>query len=157
MSNYSLVFIKNDYFLDCPNLREILKSDKMDETNRVHLFLSIPYKGNNIFIPLRSEIDPIPKFGLIGFAVPSEKRPTAGLDYRKILIINDLNYIEFPDHEKIPISQRKLIIQSISTIEAQAIDYIKGYEKSFHKNRTLRDGKYKYSTLCNFHKELGLE
>lgn len=157
MSHYSLVFIKNDYFLDHPDLKEILKSDKMDESNRVHLFLNIRYKENNIFIPLRSNIDPMPKFGLIGFAVPSKARPNAGLDYRKILIINDLDYIEFPDYMKIPVSQQKLINQGISTIEAQSIDYIKGYEKSFKKGRTLKDNKYKYSSLCNFHKELGLE
>lgn len=155
--NYNLVFIKNDYFQNHHELKEILKSEKMDESNRTYLFLSIKYKSNNIFVPLRREIDPIQPFGIIGYPIPSDKRPNAGLDYRKLLIINDLEYIEFPSYEKVPTSQQKLIDQNISTIQAQVMDYIKGYEKSFFKNRTTRDKKYKFSTLCNYHKELGLE
>ncbi len=35
----------------------------------------------------------ISKLGQVGYKVPSEYKPNAGLDYRKILIINDENYI----------------------------------------------------------------
>ncbi|MSU02147.1 hypothetical protein [Tissierella pigra] len=156
ISNYKLVFIKNEYFEDYPELKEILKSHKKDESNRIYFFLNIQYKNNNIFIPLRSEIDLTRSIGTIGFPIPGEKRPNAGLDYRKILIINDISYIEFPPHNIIPRSQEKLIIQSINTIQSQVIDYIKGYEKSFLKNRTTKDKKYKFSSLCNYHKELEL-
>lgn len=155
--NYELVFIKQQYFEDYPELKEILKSHKEDESNRIYLFLNIQYKNNSIFIPLRSEINLTRPIGIIGFPIPAGKRPNAGFDYRKILIINDPSYIEFPEHDKVPISQEKLIIQSITTIQSQAIDYIKGYEKSFFKNRTSIDKKYKFSSLCNYHKELGLE
>ena len=154
--NYKLVFVKSEYFQNHV-LEEALKSEKKDEFNRPYAFLSIKYKNNNIFVPIRSKILAVQPFGIIGYSIPSDERRDAGLDYRKLLIINDLEYIEFPSYEKIPNSQKKIIDKDISTIQAQVVDYIKGYEKSFNKNRTKKDGKYKFSTLCNYHKELGLE
>lgn len=157
MSGFQLVFIKKSYFSNHPNLKEILKSEKRDESNRIYLYPTVLYKNNNIFIPLRKEMEPITRFGIIGFSVPSNKRPTAGLDYRKILIINNLDYIEFPPYARIPNIQEKLIRKNLNTIQAQVVGYIKGYERSFNKNRTLRDKKFRFSSLCNFHRELGLE
>lgn len=154
--NYKLVFVKSEYFEE-HILEEALKSEKEDEFNRPYVFLNVKYKNNNIFVPIRSNILPIQSFGIIGYSIPSDERQDAGLDYRKLLIINDLEYIEFPSYKKIPNSQQKIIDKDISTIQAQVIDYIKGYEKSFNKNRTKRDKKYIFSTLRNYHKELGLE
>lgn len=152
----SIVYVKKEFFID-HTLKEILYfDDKNDESNRAYLCLAIKYKNNNIFVPLRSEIIPYPNFGIIGFSVPSKKRPKAGLDYRKLLIINDLNYIEIPSIIKIPNAQQNLINKDISTITAQVIDYIKGYEVSFSKGRTQRDKKYRFSSLCNYHNELNL-
>lgn len=152
-----LVYIKEEYFKSY-KLEEVLNFDSdKDYSKRVYLCLAVKYKSNNIFIPLRRKINPNAHFGKIGFGVPSRKRPKAGLDYRKLLIINNLKYIEIPNYPKIPVAQQKIIQKNIQTITAEVISYIKGYEKSFKKNRTKIDKKYRFSSLCNFHNELSLK
>jgi len=45
------------------------------------------------FVALRTNIKIEQKYKKACFQVPSNKRPNAGLDYRKLLIINDEKYI----------------------------------------------------------------
>jgi len=49
------------------------------------------------------------KFGRIGHAIPSQKRKSAGLDYRYALIVNDESDIKLPVEQKIPNSQYQKI------------------------------------------------
>ena len=129
--------------------------DIIKNTQRKYIFLSVKYDGNTIFVPLRSVLPNLSN-ALIGFPVPSTERPNAGLDYRKALIINDLDYILMPTENTIPSSQQKILDANYETIEAQVIQYIKGYKKAALKNRHHKDCKFKFSTLHNFHKELNI-
>lgn len=88
--------------------------------------------------------------------IQSNKKPNAGLDFRKILIVNDLSYIEYQLDPKIPASQQSMINNNYDKIEAMVIHYIKGYIKSALKNREFRDKLYIFSTLHNFQKGLGI-
>lgn len=152
-----IVFIKNKFFDDNSNFIEMLDPhNRQKQSERSYAFIKIKYNDNNIFVPLRSNINTNTPYGKIGFPIPSNKRPNAGLDFRKILIINDLSYIEYQSDPKIPASQQSIINNNYDKIEAMVIHYIKGYVKSALKNRQFRDKLYIFSTLHNFEKELGI-
>ncbi|WP_234117231.1 hypothetical protein [Clostridium hydrogenum] len=152
-----IVFIKNNFFDDNSNFIEMLDPhNKQKQSERNYAFIKVKYKNNNIFVPLRSNVNTNTPYGKIGFPVPSSKRPYAGLDFRKILIINDLSYIEYQSEPKLPTSQQSILNNSYDNIETMVIHYIHGYVKSALKNRHFRDKLYIFSTLHNFHKELGI-
>lgn len=155
---FKCVFIIKEYFKNNKHFVEMLDPDNLTkQSNRKYIFLEFKYKENNLLIPLRSEMPNISKLGQVGYKVPSEYKPNAGLDYRKILIINDENYIEEPKYIKIPKSQVRIIEANYNIIEKQVIAYVEGYIKAVKKNRHLKDKKFCYSTLHNFHKELKID
>ena len=148
-----IVFILEQYFIDNSNFIELLDTNNIQkQSSRFHIFVSTSYKENQFFIPLRSNI----KHGSMGFSAPSSTRPNAGLDYRKALIVNDDKYIHRPNVVKIPSSQRNHIQANIVAINNGFSNYVNGYIKSANKKREHIDSKYKFSTLHNFHKELGI-
>lgn len=154
-NTYNLVFIDPRFFTDHPHLIEMLDPNNIPKSaSRKYLFLNITYNGNNIYIPLRTE-KPDLSIGAIGFPVPSQTRPHAGLDYRKILIINDTSYISTTQCH-IASAQKKILNDNYNRIESEVIAYINGYIKSAVKGRHKTDSKFKWSTLHNFHDELGI-
>lgn len=153
----NIVFIKEKFFQDNKDFVEML--DPLDigkQTQRNYVFLTINYKDNTFLVPLRTHMQPEKRFGIIGYAVPSSEKPNAGLDFRKMLIINNPEYIEIPEYCKIPKSQENIINENFSKINELAINYINGYVKAAIKNREHIEPKYCFSTLHNFHKELGI-
>lgn len=155
---FKCVFIREEYFKKNKHLVEILDpGDLQKQTQRQYIFLGFKYNENTLLVPLRTEMPDMSKIGQVGYMVPSEEKPNAGLDYRKILIVNDDKYIENPPYWKIPSSQVKIINTNYDTIKNQVIAYVDGYIKSAKKNRHLRDKKFCYSTLHNFHSELGIK
>lgn len=158
MNNIQYCYITQVYYKDHPNLIKILDvADDSKHNIRTHLCLSIRFKKNYILIPLRKNLgNPIRKFGKIGFAVQSKSKPNAGLDYRYIMVINNNKYIRF-DTPRISNSQINIINNNYSTIENEAISYIRGYIRVAKKNRVERTSKYKESSLINFHKELKIK
>lgn len=131
-------------------------TDIRKQSHRMYIFLEILFNENNILVPLRTNLPNLKTHGLIGYPVPSEKKPNAGFDYRKMLIINDNRYIIPVTELNIPSSQKKIITKNYKKIINQSKQYVKGYIKSVKKNRHLLDKKFKFSTLHNFHKELCL-
>lgn len=97
MENVRCCYIKEDYFKEHKDFVNMLDPDNSSkQSKRTHLCVVININNNSIFVPLRNNLgNPIRKFGKIGFSVPSQKRPNAGLDYRYSLIINDEKYIEW--------------------------------------------------------------
>lgn len=155
--NFKCVFILKEYFKKNSHLVEILDPGDLEkQSQRKYIFLGFKYNSNTLLVPLRTELPDMSKIGQVGFEVPSEEKPNAGLDYRKILIVNDSSYIENPPYWKIPTSQVKIINANYDTIKNQVKAYVDGYIKSAKKNRHLRDKKFRYSTLHNFHVELGI-
>lgn len=157
MENYEIVHINEYYFKNCTKeFIEILDISNIEkQTKRLYLCLKVIIDDNTVLIPLRTNL---PKnFGLIGYHTPSKSKPNAGFDYRKILIINDDKYLNKIIQLNIPLSQRNAINENYDIIVKQAKQYINGYIKSFNKNRHLIDSKFKFSTLHNFHRELGLK
>jgi protein AbiQ len=148
-------YIEKSFYDDHPCLKKIL--DQFDEEKRgyrTHLCLNIQYKGNNILIPLRKNMGLADrKFGNIGHQVSSESKPLAGLDYRYIMIINDMRYLRF-DTPRIPNKQASIIDKDFLEIEREAIAYIEAYIRVAIKNRAERNARFRESSLINFHKEL---
>lgn len=146
--------IKDSYF-DDNNLVECLENK---EEKRPYLYFLVTHNGNNFYIPFRSTLNERGNLNsiinVIAYDVSYSKRPYAKLDYSKMLIINDSSYIK--DDAVIDSVQYTLVKNNIVDIEKQAINYINGYVKAFNKRRIQRDNKYKFSTLVNYHKELGL-
>lgn len=131
---FKCVFIREEYFKKNNHLVEILDpGDLQKQTQRQYIFLGFKYNENTLLVPLRTEMPDMSKIGQVGYMVPSEEKPNAGLDYRKILIVNDDTYIENPPYWKIPSSQVKIIDTNYDTIKNQVIAYVDGYIKSAKK------------------------
>ena len=143
--------IKPSYFTDHFYLQEVLKKN-----SRLYLGLILEVNDNKCFIPLRSQINIQPKLRKAGFHLPTENRPYAGLDYRKLLIINDESYVEVQKKVKIPNVQKEKIYNSIDLICLAVNRYINTYIKETLRERSEGHIHYKYSTLKNFHSELNL-
>lgn len=152
-------FIKKEYFEDNPNLIKILDvRDDVKKSRRTHVCVFLEIDGNTFYIPLRNNLkEPNRKFGIIGFSVPAETRPNAGLDYRYVLLINDKKYIEPHIKPRIPEPQYKIIDNNYDLIKKQFAEYLQGYIFTAKKNRVDRNPLYRESSLINFHKELGIE
>lgn len=155
---YSIVLVSEEYFkkYNSTFIEMLDPTDMGKQTRRMYIFLKILIDGNNILVPLRTNLPDLRTYGLIGYPVPSEKKPNAGFDYRKMLIINDDKYINPVTELNIPSSQKNIINENYSTIVNQSKQYVKGYMKAVKKNRHLLDKKFKFSTLHNFHEELCL-
>ncbi|MBH1942533.1 hypothetical protein I5677_16695 [Mobilitalea sibirica] len=153
MSNF--VFIKEEYFKMNSSFIEMLDPfDYVKQSQRQYLFIKVQYQNNNILVPLRKNLPYID--AKLFFPVPSQSKPRAGLDYRKMLIVNNLQHIETPQTQRLTNSQTNIIINNYNTIETAVLNYIQGYIKAAYKGRERIDNKYKYSTLHNFHAELGI-
>ena len=157
MTTVSYCYILESFYEDYPNLIQILDiGDSSKHNIRTHICLQINYNDNNVLIPLRKSLgDPIRKFGKIGFSVPSNSKPNAGLDYRYIMIINDPKYIRF-DSPRIPIPQQRIIENNYDTIEKEALEYITSYIRVAQKCRIQKTARFRASSLVNFHNLLGL-
>lgn len=150
----NFVFIKERYFKENKNFVEMLDPyDLKKQTSRQYLYISVKYGQNNILVPLRRNAGKNLK---MFYPVPSQSRPNAGLDYRKMLIVNNLEYIETPSSQRLADGQMKIISDNYETIEKAVVRYIDGYIKSANKNREHKDYEYSFSTLHNFHTELGI-
>lgn len=157
MTDIQYCYITEQYYIDNPMLIKILDIGNPSKHNvRTHMCLNIQFNNNSVLIPLRKNLgEPNRKFGKIGFSVPSQSKPKAGLDYRYIMIINNVSYIRF-DTPKISNSQIKIIENNYGTIEKEAIEYIQSYIRVANKGRVDRTARFRESSLINFHKELNI-
>lgn len=157
MQGYSsnVIFIKQKFFLDNPNLIEMLdEGNPTKQAIRPYIFMRFFYRGNNFFIPLRTNMPDIIKYGRVGCSIPTVEKPNAGLDYRKMLIVNDLSYIVEPEQQVIPNSQKKQLENKSKQIKSEVIAYIDGFTKASKKGRLDKEPKYRFSTLKNFESQL---
>lgn len=153
----NMVFIKQEYFKDHKDFVEMLDpNDQEKQSRRRYIFFEMQYKGNTILAPLRTNIPKIDQLGNVAFKVPGENRPNAGIDYRKLLIINNNKYIERPEYNNISRKQMSTISTNYEKIQSNINKYIDGYIKSAKKGRNLIDKKFRFSTLHNYHNELGI-
>lgn len=84
MTDIQYCYITEQYYIYNPMLIKILDIGNPSKHNvRTHMCLNIQFNNNSVLIPLRKNLgEPNRKFGKIGFSVPSQSKPKAGLDYR---------------------------------------------------------------------------
>ena len=157
--NPKFCFIKEDYFKKNNSYVKMLDvGNTKKQSQRSHLCIMIENNGNKFYIPLRNNLgDAVRKFGRIGHAVPSEKRKTAGLDYRYALIINDEKYIEWQMEKKIPKSQYRRIKNEYESIQREFSVYLNGFIKAARKKRIEKEPLFRESCLVNFISELDVK
>ena len=153
-----LCFIKEEYFQKNSAFVKMLDTENAGkQSKRTHLCIMICLDENHYYIPLRNHLgSEIRKFGRIGHAVPSEKRESAGLDYRYALIVNDDAYIEWQAEKKIPRSQYRKIKNEYEMIQAEFTVYLSGFIRAAKKQRHDREPLYRESSLVNFMSELNI-
>lgn len=152
-------FVKEAFFqqqfTDSDQLLDYTKKKK-DQEARTYVCIKIEFEDNTFLIPLRTDLGNIvnnPLFNGVYFKVPSEPRPNAGLDFRKIIVINDESLYEIED-AKIAYSQKTIMRDNLEEIKTLAQNYITGFKKALKKGRNKRDPLYRFSALNNFLNEL---
>ena len=110
-----------------------------------------------ICVPFRSEIKH--KYAFRFKKSKRSKQSKSGLDYQKIIIIKNLDYID----EKpgiIDKDEYKETVNNIEKIKREALKFVEEYVKYHKAEKTLDkeefQRRYKWSTLQYFHAELGL-
>lgn len=158
MINSNCCFIRRKYFESHPELLKILDpNDPVKQSHRSYVFIEIAVDSNHYYILLRNNLgDEIRPYGRIGHAVPSQKRPFAGLDFRHALLINDPSYIEPHTTQKLPDSQYKIITDDYGKIQKEFEAYVRKYKKVAQKGRISREALFRDSSLVNYHEQLGL-
>lgn len=80
-----------------------------------------------------------------------------GLDYTKALLIRDETK-ELGARFNVSSAQKKILISRKKAIINQFERYVKGYVSAVQEGagNTLSSSTYKYSTLVNYHSELGI-
>lgn len=89
------------------------------------------------------------------------QRTKSGLDYTKMVLLKNLDYIDFTVHPVVDQDEYREMMQQIRRITREAEVYIGGYVE--HRKGTVClhprefQRKYQYSTLKYFHDILGIE
>lgn len=156
------VFVLNSFFeREFSDPKEVLDKTKGkdDRESRVYVCLKFEWEANTFLIPLRRDLANMPTHPVLKkacYPVPSTTKANAGLDFRKIIIINDESLYRI-DEAKISAKQRNIIQKNFDEIKSLAIAYIEGFKKAAKKNRQKRETLYKFSALNNFLEELGIK
>ena len=125
------------------------------QNHRTHLCLVVESDENKFYIPLRNNLGAeLRKFGRIGHAVPSKNRPSAGLDYRYALIINDDTLIEEQTEQRIPICSIKKLKQNYESIKREFDTYLRGFKRAMIKKQDSEGTAISRFSLINFLDEL---
>ena len=145
----------NDSFFEKYNKKEYPEIEVKKGRPYNFILFEIRY---NCFVaaPFRTNIKHENSFKFEG--CKRNKFGTSGIDYSKILIIEDSNYIG--EASRIDYDEHSILVKNIVTIATEINDYIDDYKnhisgiKKMGKNKFRN--KYKFSTLKYFHKELGI-
>ena len=109
-----------------------------------------------IGVPFRSNIT---HSNAYKFNAANSVRPSPGLDYSKIVIIQDANYIDVP--ALVDKNEYNELMNNHTKIVNGAVNYVETYTnhikcvKVIHPREFSR--RYAFSTLKYFHKELGIQ
>lgn len=106
-------------------------------------------------IPLRSRIKH--RAAYITQTTTDRSYRGGGLDYTKALLLTDMSYVS-NDLFKIPYQERKKLRNKESFISGRFEKYVQRYIDAIRldDNNILNSFEYKYTTLINYHDELGI-
>jgi protein AbiQ len=143
---FEYVHLLPAFYVDYKNYKEVMLNE-----DRQYLHIIMQYKGCNFLIPFRSEIKH-------KYAFKFKQKEQKGLDYSKALIIKDLKRYTIKSKKNIPQFQHDIIRKDQEIILRQFKKYVDDYCKFTEKNDlNFKKRVGKYSTLQNFHLELGIK
>lgn len=154
-NDYQILRLTDSFYKRYPNppYREMLKKQK----RAYNCLLFQTHYDYFICIPYRSEISH--SFSYLFRKSIRSKQHNSGLDYTKILIINKTEYLDSKD-AIIDKDEYVETIKNFDKIKREALKYVEDYVAHMNKSNILHpaefDRRYKFSTLCYFHEELGL-
>jgi len=141
--------LTDQFYADNKGLQEALDSSN-DGKVRGYGIVVIDLKGLMFGIPLRSHLNH--KFG---FVSQRSEGTTKGLDYTKALLIQKEEYVS--RSYKIPVDEFTYINDKKEKIQEEFKKFVTRYTEAHFKKDENILRNYRYSTLKNYHKELGLE
>lgn len=155
--DYQVLNLTQKFYTDYPDppYKEIVRKN----SRPYNCLLIQSHYGYFICIPYRSHIRH--KYSFMFKNSLRSKRAKSGLDYSKIVIVADNNYIGQTDAivDKDEYNETR---NNIEYIKNDAQEYVDDYVNYLTGNSTKYDKKeferiYQYSTLQYFHKELGIK
>lgn len=149
-----IVKISEQYFTDNPELIEVMDIED-GHKKRIYLGVIIEKDNNNFFIPFRTNTPSGKRYHKSIYPIPSNTRQHAGLDMRKALLVNNKKYVMPEENPQIASTKMKILENNIKKIEKMFSVYVNGYKKDFSKFGQVTK-RFTYSTLQNYHLELGL-
>lgn len=150
MNNITIKKLTQSFYFNNSHLKEALDIGTGNIKPRGYGIILVETMGLTFGVPLRSNM--IPKYG---FVVKKEANKYRGLDYRKAVLITDET--DIGGTFNIPNEDFNKIIEKQNFIIKKFTKYVKRYV-ALHKQgkKPLNLDIYMYSTLQNYHKELGL-
>lgn len=152
MSNQSYIQLRSltdQFYNDNQGLEEALDGSNRGKV-RGYGIVVIDIKGLTFGIPLRSHLNH--KFG---FVSERSDEGNKGLDYTKALLIQKDEYIARA--YKIPTLEFTHLNDNKEKIQNDFIKFVERYVEAIKKGDQNVLRNYRYSTLKNYHKELGIE
>ena len=126
----------------------------IDGKTRGYGVVVINFKGLTFAIPLRSNINHKAAYLTVNNA---NKGIRKGLDFSKALLIRDSGHIS-NELYKIPAEEHKKLQGKEHFVIAKFEKYVEKYRDAIKKSdkHILKDQEYRFTTLQNYHSELGL-
>ncbi len=153
--DYQVLNLTPEFYCQYPNppYTEILSKG----TRPYNCLLIQSHFGYFLCIPFRSQISH--KNAFFFRASKRSKKSQSGLDYTKIIIINDTKYISSTD-AVVDADEYAELRLFIKKIKSDATEYVDNYIKQLSGRKIMSpeafQRTYGYSSLQYFHKELGL-
>lgn len=122
----------------------------MRNPDRPYMHIVASYKGHNFLIPFRSKIN-----HRHGFIFNNKERK--GLDFTKAIIMSDLDKYSYESEKPIPQKHHDTIVKKQDFIIRKFKKYVDEYCKyTIKTDENYLRIKGRFSTLQNFHEELGI-
>lgn len=147
--------LTEDFYIDNPNLLEALDGG-WSESAKVRGYGIVVISINSLVfgIPLRSHIKHKQAF-FTDITQGSECEARRGLDFTKALLLSDEKYLDNSSF-KVPVQQFDRIQDNHDHIVEKFTKYVQKYIRAVQKSDRFVLNLYRYSTLKNYHSDLGL-
>lgn len=131
-------------------------TEALHDKDRPYSVITIVLHGLTFAVPLRTNLSH--KFGVqLDIIWKNGEKYRRGLDFTKAVLVRDASK-ELGDTHIVPKSQKNILIKKKKVIKNQFEKYVKEYIHAAKNDihGTLKGPAYKYSTLVNYHVELGV-
>lgn len=136
----------------------ILQNENGEDKVRGHGIVQIQFQGLIFAIPVRSNIKHKECFILEVNRGRDRSVKGMGLDYSKALLIKDAAHVSSDDFVLRSKNAGKKLVGKEKHIEQQFNQYVEKYVKAVNEGdkNILNSDEYRFTTLVNYHPELGL-